>query len=101
MKLIVPLSLPAVVGLCSWALAWAFAIAPLRRATYASDAQTTFGLMFAIMTWIGPVAAILAIVAIYKSSSALPARLALYLLNGAWGVISSAILIHFAVAHWA
>jgi hypothetical protein len=101
MKLVVPLTFPAVVGFFSWALAWAFAVAPLRRATYASEAQTAFGLVFAVMTWIGPLAAILAVLAIYKSSLALPSRRGLYLLNGAWGIISLVILIHFAVAHWA
>ncbi len=99
MKLIVALSAPAIIGLSSWALAWALAFAPLRRATYAFHAQLTFGLIFAVMTWIGPFAAICATAAIYKSSLTLRRRFALYLLNGAWGVASLGILIHFWLAH--
>ena len=99
MKLVVPLSVPAVVGFVSWVLNWALAFAPLRRATYAYHAQMTSGLAFAVMTWIGPFAAPFAIAAIYKSSPTLPTRVTLYLLNVAWGMISLAILIHFWLAH--
>lgn len=99
MKLLLPLSVPAIIGLTSWLISWVFAFAPLRHSPYAHDVQMTFGLIFVVMTWIGPLTAIWAIIAINRSSSTLAKRVALYLLNAAWGMFSLVILVHFWLAH--
>jgi hypothetical protein len=99
MKLSLPLSLPAIAGITSWLLSWAFAFAPLRYNPYAYDVQRIFNVLFVLVTWIGPFAAILAIIAIYRSSWTSPKRVALYLLNAVWGIFSLVIFVHFWFAH--
>jgi hypothetical protein len=99
MKLILSLSVPAILGFTSWVISWAFAFAPFRHTSHAHDVQMTFGLIFAVMTWIGPFTAILAIIALHRSSSTLAKRVAWYLLNAAWGMLSLVILVHFWLAH--
>lgn len=99
MKLSLPLSLPAIVGISSYLLSWAFAFAPLRYNPHADDVQRIFNILVVLMIWIGPFAAILAIIAIYRSAWTLRKRVAFYLLNGVWGIFSLVISIHFWIAH--
>ena len=103
MKLILPLSLPAIVGIISWILSWAFAFAfpPNSYHPYAHDMQMTFNRIFALMTYIGPATAIFAVVAVYRSSCTRSKRVAFYLLNVAWGIFSLLLLVQFgfSLAH--
>src|SRR5437870_12740913 len=81
MKSILLLSLPATVGIISWMLSWAFVFAfpPNSYHPYAHDMQMTFNRIFALMTYVGPAAAIFAVVAVYRSSCTRPKRVAFYL----------------------
>jgi hypothetical protein len=99
MRLILPLSAPAILGLTSWAISWAFAFPPLRYNAYAYHVQMTFDIIFAVMTWIGPLTATGAIIATHKSSLTSTRRVTLYLINGVWGTLSLIILVHFWLAH--
>jgi hypothetical protein len=51
------------------------------------------------MLWIGPIAAGVAAMAIHKSSSKLPGRRPLFLLNVAWCTVSLALLTLFLLDH--
>src|SRR5437762_4380478 len=64
MKLILPWSLPAIIGVLSWMLSWAFVFAfpPNSYHPYANDMQMTFNRIFALMTYVGPAAAIFAVI---------------------------------------
>jgi hypothetical protein len=97
MKSILLLSLPATVGIISWMLSWAFVFAfpPNSYHPYAHDMQMTFNRIFALMTYVGPAAAIFAVVAVYRSSFTRPKRVAFYLLNVAWGISSLFLLVQF------
>jgi hypothetical protein len=97
MKLILPWSVPAIIGVLSWMLSWAFAFAfpPNSYHPYAHDTQMTFNRIFALMTYIGPVAAIFAIIAVYRSSCTFPKRVGFYLLNVAWGIFSLLLMVQF------
>jgi len=97
MKLILSLSLPATIGIISWILSWTCALAfPLNSYhPYAHDIQMTFNRVFALMTYIGPAAAIFAVVAVYRSSCTRPKRVAFYLPNVAWGTFSLLLLVQF------
>ena len=68
-------------------LSWAFVFAfpPKSYHPHAHDMQMTFNRIFALMTYVGPAAAIFAVVAVYRSSCTRPKRVAFYLLNVAWG----------------
>jgi hypothetical protein len=90
-------SLPAIVGIISWVLSWTFVFAfpPNSYHPYAHDMQTTFNRIFALMTYIGPAAAIFAIIAIHRSSCTFPKQVAFYLLNAAWGTFSLFLLVQF------
>jgi len=103
MKSILLLSLPATVGIISWMLSWAFVFAfpPNSYHPYAHDMQITFNRIFALMTYVGPAAAIFAVVAIYKSSCTRLMRVVFYLLNVAWGIFSLLLLVQFgfSLAH--
>jgi len=97
MKSILLLSLPATVGIISWILSWAFVFAfpPNSYHPYAHDMQMTFNRIFALMTYVGPAAAIFAVVAVYRSSCTRPKRVGFYLLNVAWGIFSLLLLVQF------
>ena len=97
MKSILLLSVPATVGIISWMLSWAFVFAfpPNSYHPYAHDMQMTFNRIFALMTYVGPAAAIFAVVAVYRSSCTRPKRVAFYLLNVAWGIFSLLLLVQF------
>jgi hypothetical protein len=97
MKSILLLSLPATVGIISWMLSWAFVFAFPRNSyhPYAHDMQMTFNRIFALMTYVGPAAAIFAVVAVYRSSCTRPKRVVFYLLNVAWGIFSLLLLVQF------
>jgi hypothetical protein len=97
MKLILPLSLPATVGILSWILSWAFAFAfpPNSYHPYAHHMQMTFNRIFAWTSFVGPFTAIFAIIAVYRSSCTFPKRVAFYLLNVAWGIFTLLLLIQF------
>jgi hypothetical protein len=97
MKSILLLSLPATVGIISWLLSWAFVFAfpPNSYHPYAHDMQMTFNRIFALMTYVGPAAAIFAVVAVSRSSCTRPKRIAFYLLNVVWGIFSLLLLVQF------
>jgi hypothetical protein len=97
MKAILPLSLPAILGIISWILSWAFAYAfpPNSYHPYADDMQMTFNRIFALMTYVGFPAAIFAVIAVYRSSCARPKRVAFYVLNVAWGMFSLLCVVQF------
>jgi hypothetical protein len=97
MKMILALSLPAIVGIISWILSWTVALAfrPNSYHPHAHDMQVTFNRIFALMTYVGPAAAIFAVVAVYRSPCTRPKRVAFYLLNVAWGTLSLLWLVQF------
>ena len=97
MKLILPWSLPAIAGIASWILSWALAFAFARNGfhPYAYDIYMTCNRIFSFMDLIGPVAAIFAIIAVYKSACTFPTRVVFYVLNVAWGIFSLFLSVQF------